>query len=209
MTRDEMLALYRPIRASVRRILSAAVPACNHADLARAAKQLDLWAEGKIVLPEGDKPAEMLSDIALFEPNQRGRRAFDRFLSNAARRLDAGDCELAERMGKAFFSLFHLAARHGTAGVRLEDLLDGDRSLWLMDETMERSAPIGLIFGARLFDAGEFHVGFGIVAQPVQTQLNGRRFAEPRSYQFRHFHGRGGGRDRANAPDTCPKQTFP
>src|SRR5277367_714939 len=113
MTRDEMLALYRPIRASVRRILSAAVPACNHADLARAAKQLDLWAEGKIVLPEGDKPAEMLSDIALFEPNQRGRRAFDHFLSNAARRLDAGDCELAERMGKAFFSLFHLAARNG------------------------------------------------------------------------------------------------
>src|SRR5271170_7294064 len=180
MTRDEVLALYRPIRASVRRMLSAAVTACNHADLARAAKQLDLWAEGKIVLPEGDKPAEMLSDIALFEPNQRGRRAFDRFLSNAARRLDAGDCELAERMGKAFFSLFHLAGRRGTAGVWLEDLLDGDRSLWLMDETMERSAPIGLIFGARLFDAGEFHVGFGIVAQPdeetTQFAVQARRY---------------------------------
>jgi hypothetical protein len=180
MTRDEVLALYRPIRASVRGILSAAVPVCNHTDLARAAKQLDLWAEGKIILPEGDKAAEMLSDIALFEPNQRGRRAFDHFLSDATRRLDAADFELAERMGKAFFSLFHLVARHGTAGVWLEDLLDGGRSLWLMDESMETSAPIGLIFGARLFGAGEFHVGFGIVAQPdeetTQFAVQARRY---------------------------------
>ena len=38
----------------------------------RAAKQLGLWADGKIVLPEDDEAAEMLADVALFEPNQRG-----------------------------------------------------------------------------------------------------------------------------------------
>ena len=48
----------------------------------------------------------MLCDIALFEPNQRGRRAFDVFLAARARKLDATDFELAQRMGKAFFSLF-------------------------------------------------------------------------------------------------------
>jgi hypothetical protein len=31
----------------------------------RAAKLLGLWADGKIVLPEGGEAAEMLSDIAL------------------------------------------------------------------------------------------------------------------------------------------------
>ena len=46
----------------------------------------------------------------------------------------------------------------------LEDLLDGNRTLWLMDESMEASAPTEGAFGMRLFDAGEFHVGFGIVA---------------------------------------------
>jgi hypothetical protein len=74
MTRDEALAIYHPIRASVRRILSAAVPVCNQSDLMRAAKQLRPWADGKIVVPDGGQAAEMLSDIALFEPNQRGRR---------------------------------------------------------------------------------------------------------------------------------------
>jgi hypothetical protein len=66
-------------------------------------------------------------------------------------------------MGTAFFSLFRFSARHEVAGVWLEDLLDGNRSLWLMDEGTEASAPTEGVFGMRLFDAGEFHVGFGIV----------------------------------------------
>ena len=69
MTRDKALALYRPIRASVRRILSAAISDCTQSDLMRAAKQLGLWRDRKIFLPEDDVAAEMLSDIALFEPN--------------------------------------------------------------------------------------------------------------------------------------------
>jgi hypothetical protein len=163
MTREEALALYHPIRASVRRILSAAISACNQSDFMRAAKQLGLWVEGTISLPEGDQAAEMLSDIAVFEPNQRGRPAFDVFLASKARQLDAADFELAQRMGKAFFSLFRCAGRRGIGGVWLEDLLDRNRTFWLMDEGMEASAPTKGAFGMRLFDAGEFRVGFGIV----------------------------------------------
>jgi hypothetical protein len=59
--------------------------------------------------------------------------------------------------------LFCCTARHGIAGVWLADLLDGNRSLWLMDENMEASAPPEGAFGMRIFDAGQFHVGFGIV----------------------------------------------
>jgi hypothetical protein len=65
-------------------------------------------------------------------------------------------------MGKAFFSLFRFSARREVAGVWLEDLFDRNRSLWLMDEGMEASAATHGAFGMRVFDAGEFHVGFGI-----------------------------------------------
>jgi len=163
MTRDQALERYRPIRVSVRKILRAAIRACDRSDLMRAAKALGFWADEKIVLPE-DVEAEMLSDIALFEPNQRGRRAFDAFLGGRAPQLDAADFELAHRMGGAFFSLFRCVARHEVAGVWLEDLLAGDRRLWLMDESMEGSASTNGAFGMRVFDAGEFHVGFGIAA---------------------------------------------
>jgi hypothetical protein len=114
-------------------------------------------------MPEGGQAAEMLADVALFEPNQRGRRAFDTFFGGKALQLEAGDFELARRTGDAFFSLFRFSARHEGAGVWLEDLLDGNRTLWLLDEGMEASAPTEGVFGMRLFDAGEFHVGFGIV----------------------------------------------
>jgi hypothetical protein len=119
---------------------------------------------GEIVAPYEEGPVEMLSDIALFEPNQRGRRAFDEFLSERASRLGAADVELAQRMSHAFFSLFRFAGPHESGGVWLENLLDDSRRIWVMDERMEETAPSAGGFGMRIFDAGPFHVGFGIAA---------------------------------------------
>ena len=63
-----------------------------------------------------------------------------------------------------FFSLFRRAARREVAGIWLEDLLDDNRKIWLTDEGIEASAPAEGAFGMRIFDAGDFHVGFGIAA---------------------------------------------
>jgi len=171
MTPDETLALYRPIRASIRRLLGVAVRACNQADVMRAGKQLGLWSDGGLVLPEGDEAIEMLSDIALFEPNQRGRRAFDRFLSEQAGQLDMRDLALAKRMGGAIFSLFRCAGRHDAGGLWLQDLLAGDRPLWLMDEALAETVAEGAIIGMRLFEAEPFHAGFGIVVQSDEETI--------------------------------------
>ena len=170
MTRTEVLAEYRPIRAGIRRVLREATKACGQADLNRAAKQVAPWAETAEI--EDDATAEMLVDVALFEPNQRGRRAFDRFLADRSERLDAADRPLAERMAGAWFSLFRVADRHEAAGLWLEDMLAGDRRLWLVDEALEASAPEGTIAGMRLFDAGPFHAGFGVIVAPDDETLD-------------------------------------
>ena len=130
----------------------------------------------------------MLADVALFEPNQRGRRAFDTFLGGKALQLEAGDFELARRTGDAFFSLFRFSARHEVAGVWLEDLLAGNRRLWLMDESMEASASKDVAFGMRVFDAGEFHVGFGIAApsDDETTEFSVEGVARNGRTPFRH-----------------------
>ena len=173
MTRDEALASYRPLRAAIRRVLGDAVGACSRTDLMRAAKQLGCWADNGIAVPEdgGDEALEMISDIALFEPNQRKRRAYDRFLAGPAQQLDAPDLALAQRMAGAWFSVFRCAGRHKAAGVWLQDLLDGDRRFWMVDEGLEASAPEGTIFGVRLFDAGPFHAGFGVIAHPDEETV--------------------------------------
>jgi hypothetical protein len=151
-------------------VLREAVQACGRADLNRAVKQVAPWAEAEDL--EDEDTTEMLVDVALFEPNQRGRRAFDRFLAAWGERLDAADRALAERMAGAWFSLFRVSGRHEAAGLWLEDLLEGDRRLWLVDEALEASAPEGAIFGMRLFDARPFHAGFGIIVEPDEETLD-------------------------------------
>jgi hypothetical protein len=59
----------------------------------------------------------MFVDVALFEPNQRGRQAFERFLSEKGEQFDAVDRALAQRMTRAFFSIFRVAERHEAAGL--------------------------------------------------------------------------------------------
>jgi hypothetical protein len=170
MTRTEALAQYRPIRAGIQRVLREATKACGRADLNRAVKQVAPWAEAAEI--EDNETAEMLIDVALFEPNQRGRRAFDCFLADRGERLDAADRALAERMAGAWFSIFRMAGWHEAAGLWLEDMLAGDRRLWLMDEALEASAHEGATLGMRLFDAGPFHAGFGIIVEPDDETLD-------------------------------------
>ncbi len=186
MTRAEVLAQYRPIRAGIRRVLREAAKACGRADLDRAVKQVAPWAEAA-ELEEADT-AEMLVDVALFEPNQRGRRAFDRFLAERGERLAATDRALAERMAGAWFSIFRVAGPHEAVGLWLEDMLAGNRHLWLMDEALEASAPEGTIAGMRLFDAGPFHAGFGIIVEPDDETLDFCLAAKERgaALPFRH-----------------------
>src|SRR4051794_13179500 len=87
MTRSEVLAQYRPIRAGIQRVLRLAADVCKRPDLTRAVKQVAPWAEEL----SDEEAAGMFVDVALFEPNQRGRRAFERFLAEKGEQLDTVD----------------------------------------------------------------------------------------------------------------------
>jgi hypothetical protein len=60
----------------------------------------------------------------------------------------------------------------------------------MLTEPLETSATEGTVFSTRLFDAGQFHAGFGITVQPdeetigmcVQTKMHTGRLP------FRHSH---------------------
>lgn len=165
MTRDDVFTVYRPLRASIQSVLEAAVATCSKSDLRRAAKLLwsdleDLGGDG--LLSDGQH-VEMLMDVALFERNRSGKRVYDRFLKSAERKPVPADQQVAHALGGAFFSVFRVVSRHETAGIWLEDLLNDGPSIWIVDEGLEQTAPDGLCFAARIFNAGDFHAGLGIV----------------------------------------------
>lgn len=163
MSRDAILSQYRPIRRAIQTVLARAVDACKKPDLDRGVRHLGL-VDGALL--EDDTVFEMLCDVALFEPNQRGRRVFDSFLRDRLAALDPTEQDVARRMGDAFVSIFRVAERHAQAGLWLEDLMAAGRRFWLVDEGLEASAPQGLVIGMRLFEAGPFHAGFGIIVEP-------------------------------------------
>ncbi len=171
MTRTEALAAYGPIRAGIQRILKAALHACNDADWKRAAKQVGAWSNDRIEV-EDESAIDMIADVALFEANQRGKRAYDRFLAAQGSDLEAADLDLANRMRDARFSVFRVAGRHELAGVWLDDVLNRDERMWVLDQGLEASAPDHFELGMRLFDAGPFHAGFGIVV-PADEETAG------------------------------------
>ncbi|GJD76623.1 hypothetical protein [Methylobacterium goesingense] len=168
LTRPALLKVYRPIRAAIQTVLTAAVDRCGKPDFDRAAKHLGLVDAEQMALED---TAAMLCDIALFEPNQRGRRAYDRFLARGAEALDPPERAVAERLGGAFFSVFRVAQWHAFGGVWVENLLDGDRRFWLMDEGLEASASEGMVIGLRVFDVGPFHAGLGLIVDPDSVMV--------------------------------------
>lgn len=162
-SREEILACYRPIRASIQAVLTEAVKQCKKLDFDRAAKHLDLIDQEQL---DDEATFAMLCDIALFEPNQRGRRVVDGFLDKRLCALPPPDRNVAHKLASAFFSMFRVAGWHEAGGVWLDDLLKPGRRIWLMDESLEASASEGLVIAMRVFDAGPFYAGFGIVVHP-------------------------------------------
>lgn len=163
--RDEVLARYGPIREAIKRVLGLAQGSCAKADWTRAMRRVAPWAD-TAALAESDEAAGMVIDVALFERNNRGRRAFDRFMAGKAQGLPAPDLALARRMADtAAFSVFRYAGRHEAAGVWLEDMLRRPRRVWLVDRSLEKNEfPEGLVIAMRTFEAEAFHAGFGVVA---------------------------------------------
>ena len=130
MTRNEALRLYRPTRAGIQRVLKAALHTCNAADWKRGATQLGVWSPGRIEVQD-ESALDMVADVGLFEPNQRGRRAYDRFLERQGKDLDPADLDLADRMRSARFSVFRMIGRHELAGVWVDDVLNENQRIWI------------------------------------------------------------------------------
>lgn len=168
MTREDILSTYQPIREAVIHVLKASSESLSRADLQRAVRWLG-GADGKLPVAE-EEDVNFVIDLALFEPNQRARRAFDRFLAQAPDRLSPAEAAVAVQMGSARFSIFGVVERHPAAGLWLDDLLHPQR-LWLVDLALERTAQIGMTVAMRLFEAGSFHVGFGLVVVPDDDEV--------------------------------------
>ena len=82
-----------------------------------------------------------------FAPRPGRSHPLDRYARTARFPPDSDEAIVLEAMRHARFSLWRVERRHETAGLILHDLLRGGE-IWLVDETMEKSAPRGVEMAA-------------------------------------------------------------
>ncbi len=123
MSRDEILARYRQLRAISTRHHTEALKFLSQSALLEQARQLGL-AMGKTLVAEGMDELTLAIDLVIFTARPGHSRAIDRYAARAAQ-LQPGSSELGvlEAMRRARFSVWRVERRHVTNGKILQDLM--------------------------------------------------------------------------------------
>jgi hypothetical protein len=154
---DTSAGPFEPFRETVQSVMERSLSSCGETDRKRAADRMGRLIGGKPAMSGDAKSVATLIDLAMFEPNDRGVRPIDRFISGSSGRLSAAEQEMARRLGTAFFSFFTVIGEHDEGGAWVEDILHGNRRLWIADLKITGPKAAGQTLAVRIFDVGPFH----------------------------------------------------
>jgi hypothetical protein len=168
MTRDEVLQRYRHLRLISIGHHSGALKFLSRQALLEHAKRLGLAAQG-ILVAESEAEMTLVFDLALYTAKERRSRTLDRYARATSLPPGSDAARMLEAMRHARFSVWRINQRHETAGLIITDVLR-EAELWLGDEQLEASAPVGLCFAGRLCEPDHFAMSCGVVV-PVYPEL--------------------------------------
>jgi len=168
MTRKDILARYRHLRAIAMRHNSAALGFVSRQAVLDNAKRLGL-AEGRMLVAESEEEMTLVFDLALHAVKEARSRALDRYARATPLPPGSDEALMLDAMRHARFSVWRIERRHETAGLVVTDVLR-EAEEWLIDEKLEASAPAGMVFAGRVCEPGSFAMTCGVVV-PVTRNL--------------------------------------
>jgi hypothetical protein len=168
MTRTEILTRYRRLRQISKEHHHAALDIIAPDVLLDWAKRLGL-TEGKKVLLESEHEMTLAEDLATYLPRPGRSHPLDRYARAAQFAPGSEETLVLEAMRHARFSVWRVERRHETAGLILRDVMRGEET-WLVDETMEKTPPLGVEIAGRLLRPEGFAMTARIVV-PVSPDL--------------------------------------
>ncbi len=167
MSRDEILARYRHLRAIGTRHHTEALRFLSRSALLEQARQLGL-PTGEMLVAESMDEFTLAVDLAIYTTRPGRSRAIDRYARAAQLQPGSDEALVLEAMRRARFSVWRVERRHEVVGLVAQDLLRRDEA-WLVDEAMERSAPEGMAAAMRLCTPDAFAMTSGIIV-PVDRE---------------------------------------
>src|SRR4051812_3074091 len=167
MSREEVLARYRHLRAISTRHHTEALRFLSRPALLEQARHLGLTA-GEMLVAESMDEFTLVVDLAIHASRPERSRAIDRYAGAARLRPGSDEALVLEAMRRARFSVWRVERRHEVAGLVVQDLLRQDEA-WLVDEAMERSASAGMAAAIRLCTPETFAMTSGVIV-PVDRE---------------------------------------
>jgi hypothetical protein len=167
-SRGEVLARYRHVREIGKRHHSAALKLLSRDAILHHARRLGL-ADGKILILDSMDELTLAFDLAIHTAPAGRSRAIDRYARSTRFASGSDEVLVLEAMCNACFAIVVVRRRHPSAGLIVTDLFR-KIDLWLMDEGLEVSLPVGTVFATRYFAPDRFVVTAG-VGMPVDLDL--------------------------------------
>jgi hypothetical protein len=168
MTRTEILTRYRRLRQISKEHHHAVLGIIAPDVLLDWAKRLGL-TEGKKVVLENEHEMTLAEDLATYLPKLGRSHPLDRYARAAQFSPGSDEALVLEAMRHASFSVWRVERRYETAGLILWDVMRGEET-WLVDETMEKTPPLGVEIAGRLLRLEGFAMTARIVV-PVNLDL--------------------------------------
>lgn len=182
--REEILTRYRRLREISTRHHSEALRFIPRSVLLEQARRLGLTA-GKMLVADSMDELTLAFDLCLYTAAPGRSRGIDRYARSAGVAPGSDEDLMLKAMGQARFSVFRVERPHETAGLLVRDLMR-EESLWLVDENLERTAPVGLTLAMRVSRPETFAMTCGVMVptnavliDEVLDEVQGRVRGEP------------------------------
>jgi hypothetical protein len=175
MSREETLARYRGLREINKRHQTEAVRFVPHSALLDQARRIGL-AIGNTLVAESMDELTLAFDLALYTAPPGRSRGIERYARSAAVPAGSDDEVVLQAMRQARFSVWQVERRHEAVGLVVQDLMR-ETSLWLVDESLEQTAPEGMSVAMRVIMPEAFAMTCGVIV-PVDAMLLDEVFEE-------------------------------
>src|SRR4051794_26512341 len=210
--REEILTRYRRLREISTHHHSEALRFIPRSTLLEQARRLGLTA-GKMLVADSIDELTLAFDLCLYTAAPGRSRGIDRYARSAGVAPGSDDClytaapgrsrgidryarsagvapgsdeeRMLKAMGQARFSVFRVERPHETAGLLVRDSMR-EEGLWLVDENLERTAPMGLMLAMRVSRPEIFAMTCGVMVptnavliDEVLEEVQGRVRGEP------------------------------
>jgi hypothetical protein len=166
--RGEVLARYRHLRQISKQHHSEAMDFLSQDAVLHHARRLGL-AVGKTFILDHMDELTLAMDLAIHTAPDGRSRAIDRYARSARFAPGSDETLMLDAMRNARFAVVVVQRRHPSVGLIVSDLFR-NTDLWLVDEGLEISLPVGAAFATRYCAPDDFAMTAG-VGMPVNLDL--------------------------------------